>query len=41
MAVFNACAAIFWSMGNAKISMKISFVMNLMDIKYSGQNHFR
>ena len=32
LAVFNACAAIFRSMGNAKISMKISFVMNLMNI---------
>lgn len=32
LAVFNACAAIFRSMGNAKISMKISLVMNLTNI---------
>ena len=31
LAVFNACAAIFRSMGNAKISMKISVGMNLLN----------
>lgn len=31
LAVFNACAAIFRSMGNAKISMKISAGMNIFN----------
>lgn len=31
LAVFNACAAIFRSMGNAKISMKISIGMNIFN----------
>ncbi|MGN0243400.1 MAG: MATE family efflux transporter [Lachnospiraceae bacterium] len=31
LAVFHACAAIFRSMGNAKISMKISVGMNLLN----------
>ena len=32
LALFNACAAIFRSMGNAKISMKISVGMNLFNV---------
>lgn len=32
LALFNACAAIFRSMGNAKISMKISIGMNLLNV---------
>lgn len=31
LAVFNACAAIYRSMGNAKIAMKISVGMNLLN----------
>lgn len=32
LAVFNACAALFRSMGNSKLSMKVSAGMNLMNI---------
>lgn len=32
IAVYNACAALFRSMGNSKTSMKISFMMNLINV---------
>lgn len=32
LAVYNGCAAICRSMGNSKISMKVSFLMNLMNV---------
>lgn len=32
LAIYNSCAALFRSMGNSKISMKISFIMNLINI---------
>jgi putative MATE family efflux protein len=32
MAVYNACAALFRSMGNSKVSMTIAFIMNLIHI---------
>lgn len=32
IALYNACAALFRSMGNSKISMKISLVMNILHI---------
>ncbi|MFQ7585406.1 MAG: MATE family efflux transporter, partial [[Clostridium] symbiosum] len=32
LAVFNSCAALFRSMGNSKISMKVSVLMNLINV---------
>lgn len=32
IAIYNACAALFRSMGNSQISMKISFILNVMHI---------
>ncbi|MEG1144432.1 MAG: MATE family efflux transporter [Clostridium sp.] len=32
LAIFNSCAALFRSMGNSKISMKVSLAMNVMNI---------
>ncbi len=32
IAVYNACAALFRTMGNSKISMKISIIMNIMHV---------
>lgn len=32
LAIFNACAALFRSMGNSKISMKVSLLMNGMNV---------
>jgi putative MATE family efflux protein len=32
MAVYNACAALFRSMGNSKVSMTIAFIMNMINI---------
>lgn len=36
LAIYNSCAALFRSMGNSKISMKISFVMNFINIIGNG-----
>jgi putative MATE family efflux protein len=32
LAVYNSCAALFRSMGNSKISMQVSILMNLMNV---------
>ena len=32
LAIFNACAALFRSMGNSKISMKVSLLMNVINL---------
>ena len=32
LAVYNSCAALFRSMGNSKISMQVSIVMNVMNV---------
>jgi putative MATE family efflux protein len=32
IAVYNACAALFRSMGNSKVSMEIAFIMNIINI---------
>lgn len=32
LAVFNSCAALFRSMGNSKLSMKVSILMNLINV---------
>lgn len=32
LAIYNSCAALFRSMGNSKISMQVSIVMNVMNI---------
>lgn len=32
LAVFNSCAALFRSMGNSKVSMKVSVLMNLINV---------
>lgn len=32
LAVFNSCAALFRAMGNSKISMKVSIMMNLINV---------
>lgn len=32
IAVYNACAALFRTMGNSKVSMKISFLMNVIHV---------
>lgn len=32
LSIYNACAALYRSMGNSKLSMKISFLMNLINL---------
>ena len=35
IAIYNACAALFRSMGNSKVSMIISFIMNMINIVFN------
>jgi putative MATE family efflux protein len=35
IAIYNACAALFRSMGNSKVSMTIAFIMNMINIVFN------
>ena len=35
IAIYNACAALFRSMGNSKVSMIIAFIMNMINIVFN------